>query len=202
MATKLITPKAILSYPHLATPQEADQPGKKAKYSASLVFAPGTDLTPLRAAALEAATEKFGKTYKVGPKGSQTEVPIKEALEKGLLRSPFRTDVEKKGYAPGSTFINVRTEQKPQVVYAHAGEDGKPVPMPAEKIAEEMYPGAIVRGSITAFGYDQAGNQGVSFALNNLQKLAEGERLDGRVNATEEFDAQLGQAPADLEALT
>jgi len=195
MSTKVITPEAILSYPHLLKPQaDKDNPAKKAKYSCSLVFLAGTDLTELRKAVIAAATEKFGATYKVGGKS----VPIEEALAKGALKSPFRTDGAAKGYPEGSIFLNVRTEQKPGIVFAWAGEDGKPKKMSDEDIAEQMYPGCKVRASLAAFGYDTSGNKGVSFALQNLQKLGEGERLDGRASAEEEFDAQLGQAPADL----
>jgi hypothetical protein len=64
-----------------------------------------------------------------------------------------------------------------------------------------MYPGAQVRGSVSAFGYDYQGNKGVSFGLNNLQKLGEGERIDGRVAADAEFDVDMSESPADLEHL-
>jgi hypothetical protein len=58
-----------------------------------------------------------------------------------------------------------------------------------------------VRASLRAFAYDTNGNKGVSFGLNNIQKLGEGQRLDGRKAATDEFDADLSQAPADISAV-
>lgn len=198
MSTIVITPEAICSYPHIVKPQaDRENPAKKPKYSMSLVFPKGTDLSALRAAAVAAATEKFGATYKVGGKS----VPIAQALDAGALRSPFRSDAAAKGYPEGSIFINVRTEQKPGVVFAWAGEDGKPKKMDDEEIQEQIYPGAKVRCSLAAFGYENSGNKGVSFALKNVQKLGDGERLDGRVSAEDEFDAQLGQEPADLAGL-
>ena len=57
-----------------------------------------------------------------------------------------------------------------------------------------------MRFSITAFGYDVKGNKGISFALNNVQKWADGERLDGRVRAEDEFSAE-APVTADLSDL-
>lgn len=200
MAQTVITPQAVLSYPHLHAPQEPMKGNTgKAKYSATLVFPAGTDLAALEAAAVEAAATKFGAELKL-PNG--TKLSVKEALARGILRSPFRRDGDMKGYPEGSVFINCRTEQQPQVVYAYPdAATGKPAVMPKEKIRDEMYPGALVRASIVAFGYENSGNKGVSFALNNLQKLGEGERIDGRKAADAEFDADLNAAPADLAGL-
>lgn len=189
-STKVVTPTAVLSYPHLHQPQPA-QDGKKPKYSCALIFPAGSDLSALEKAAFAAAEAKYPG------KGA-------DMLKKGQLKNPFRKTSEKDEYDklfPGGTFINVRTEQKPAIVYSYAGEDGKPARMPDEKVKEEMYPGVKVRASLAAFAYDTSGNKGVSFALNNLQKLAEGDRIDGRVAAEDEFDVDLSQAPADLGSL-
>jgi hypothetical protein len=58
-----------------------------------------------------------------------------------------------------------------------------------------------VRAQLRAFSYDSNGNKGVSFALNNIQKLGDGERLDNRQAATDAFEADLSAAPADISAL-
>jgi hypothetical protein len=163
-STKVITPPAMLSYPHLdkpQAPQAGSNPNAKAKYSATFVFEPGSDLRELEAAARLAAEERW---------------PGKSAVmfQKKQLKWPFRTDAESKGYANDSTFINCRTEQKPGVVLATAGPDGKPQVVADEDIRSTVYPGCIVRGSVRAFAYDISGNRGVSFALNNIQKLADG----------------------------
>ena len=41
----------------------------------------------------------------------------------------------------------------------------------------------------TAYGYDKAGNKGVAFGLQNLQKLGDGERFSGRTAAEDDFDS-------------
>lgn len=184
--TKVITPVFTLSYPHLDVPQKDDK--GKLKYSACLVFAPGTDLTALEKAVFAAAEEKFpGKG--------------KEMLTKQILKNPFRKDAAAKNYPDGSIFVNVRTEQKPGTVFSHAGPDKKPARVPDEKVKETFYPGAQCRASLRAFFYDVSGNKGISFALNNVQKVADGDRLDSRVDAVDEFQADLNAAPADIESL-
>lgn len=198
MSTQLVTPIAILSYPNLLKPQKAEKPGDKEKYSACLVFPAGTDLTAMRAAAIEAAIAKFGSEVTIGKKKFKTA----EACEKGLLKLPFRTDVEAKSYPDGSTFFNARSERKPGVVYSHA-EPGttKPARVPDSALELDLYPGCMVRASVTFFGYDVSGNVGVGVGLNNVQKVGEGERLDNRVAAENEFTADLDAAPADLASL-
>lgn len=186
-STRVQTPEAILSYPHLTKPQEG-QNGGKAKYSCTLVFPQGTDMKALIAARNAAIDKKWP--------GKREALLKSETFKKG-----FRTDGDDKGYGEGSIFINCRSEQKPGVVFRYAGADGKPQAMTDEQIAKEMYPGAKVRASVTFFGFENNGNKGVGVAINNLQKLGEGDRLDNRVSAENEFTADLNAAPADLESL-
>jgi hypothetical protein len=175
MAKSIITPVATLSYPALFAPK-AGLNGQEAQYGCALVFAPGTDLTELKQAAGEAMQEKWG-------------AKALELLRGGKLRMPFREDSVDKGYPEGSIFINVKSKTKPGIVGRFAGADGKPVPITRE---EDIYPGCQVRASLRCFAYDTNGNRGVSFSLGNLQKLADGDRLDGRKRAEDEFDALAG----------
>ena len=170
---RVTTPECILSYPHLFEPTKVNQnnASEKAKYSASFVFAPGVDLTDLKAAAAEAGLRKWGGKF---------EGMVKEKK----LRLPFRTDAVEKGYAEGSVFINARSDNKPGLVMPFAGEDGRPANVENPDI---MYPGSRVRASLVAFAYDTLGNMGVSFALGNVQWLGDGERLDSRVAAADDF---------------
>lgn len=189
--TRVLTPKARLSYPHLFEPWAGvnPRPGQEPKYSCALVFEPEhvdpkTDpYYKMMKEAVVAAGQLFW------PNGK-----FEAMLKKGQLRLPFREDWEAKGYAEDSIFINPRTTSKPGIVMPHAGSDGKPVDLTDTDL---VYAGCYVRASVTAFGYDNSGNLGVSFALNNLQWLENGERLDNRKAASEEFDA-VEEAPDDL----
>jgi hypothetical protein len=189
MAIKVTTPKAMLSYPHFAAPQPKKKPTDKSKYSGAFVFAPGTDLTEMENAVVEAASERWG-------------TKAADMLKKGQLRSPFRRDAEAKGYESGSVFINARSDNQPGLVYLwpEPGTD-KPAKVEPEKITDVFYAGAIVRAQLSAFTYDTDGNRGVSFGLNHVQKLAEGERIDGRQDASEVFDADLSAVPSELKDL-
>jgi hypothetical protein len=178
---KAITPKGRLSYPHLFEPQTPPNSNEPV-YSCALVFDEGTDLGELKKIAQAVAQEKWGAKYA-------------ELMKAGKIRSPFRDDGEEKGYPPGSVFINVKSKQAPGVVSIYPGPDGKP-----QKITDpaEIYAGCYARVSVRAFAYDTQGNRGVSFALNNVQKLADGDRLDGRSRAEDEFEAD-SSAAADLD---
>ena len=189
MSAKVVTPSATLSYPWLATAQPKKKATDKSKFSAALVFKPGTDLSEMEAAVVEVAVEKWGEK-------------AREWLKTGKLRSPFRRDAEAKGYESGSVFINARSDNQPGMVYLWP-EPGttKPAKVEPEKIKDVFYAGAIVRAQLSAFTYDTDGNKGVSFGLNNIQKLAEGERIDGRDAPEEAFDADLNAAPAELKDL-
>lgn len=185
--TRLTTPVGILSYPHLFEPMAGEEGGKK-KYSCALVFPPEADLGPLEAAAVEAARAKFGDNFFF-----EKQMP---KLGAKRLRWPIRVDEEGKYGEPGEMrYINARSETKPGIVDAalRVIDDAR---------AEEMYPGAKVRATVSAFGYDQPTNKGVSFGLGNVQKVGEGTRIDSRRSAVDDFEAipseELELAAADL----
>lgn len=187
---RIITPKARLSYPHLFEPWAGvnPKPGQEPKYSCSLVFEPDVVNLPDDLKEMKSAVVAAGQLF--WPSGK-----FETMLKEGRLRMPFRDDGEKKGYPPGAIFINPRTTGKPGIVMPHAGEDGKPVELTDQEL---IYAGCYVRGSVTAFGYDNSGNLGVSFALNNIQWWEHGERLDNRKAASEEFDP-VAEEPASLD---
>ena len=174
ISTRVVTPVARLSYPALFTPAKG-MDGAEGKYQCELIFEPGEDLSKLKAAAKEAARTKWGD-----------KIPAN-------LRSPFREgDVdrsEKDGYE-GRIFIGARSKDRPGVVVGGGLEDCVD--------PREVYGGCYVRASVTAFAYDRSGNRGIAFALNNIQKLGEGTRLDNRRAASDEFEADLNEEPASL----
>lgn len=194
--TRIISPLAILSYPHLHEPQ-AGQDGKKPQYSAALVFTPELLALPgeqekfqtMEAALIFVGQKKFGDKF-----AAQLQ---SESFKKG-----FRRDGEAKGYGKGSIYVNVRNAEQPGFVYSWP-ESGttKPARVPQEKVREVFYAGSIVRASLSAFAFNRPDSKGLSFALNNLQWIKDGPRLDNRKAADEDFAADLSQAPADLASL-
>lgn len=51
-----------------------------------------------------------------------------------------------------------------------------------------LYSGCYARVAMGAFAYNNNGNKGVSFGLNHVQKLRDGEPLGGITRAEDEFD--------------
>lgn len=193
-ARRALTPPGLLSFPHIFTPQvfagKDGEPDGDPKYGGVLVWTPEmkADLSKLKAIVQVAGIEKFGKEQ------------FAKLLKAGKIRLPFRNgdedDVQR--YPEGSVYINAKSDNQPQVV----GRYKDPATGKAQRITdpEELYPGAVVIFSVTAFGYDVRGNKGIAFALNNVQKYADGPRLDSRVAAEDEFDAE-EPAVADLSDL-
>jgi hypothetical protein len=59
-----------------------------------------------------------------------------------------------------------------------------------------FYAGCYARATVTAYGYDRAGNIGVSFGLQGVQKLRDGEAFNGRKPVEEQFEALDGEVSA------
>jgi len=196
---QLILQNVVLSFPHFDKAQEPQNPGDKPKFSGAFVLN-AAQVEQVKAAAIEVAVEKWGPT-----KGPQM-------VTTGGKGSTIRTDLAKSGYdkIPGAAgYISARSEAQPGLVYRHADPASvtpeKPKGVAAnvekDKIRDVFYPGAKVNVSVTAFSYDKATNKGVGFALNHVQKWAEGDRLDGRKSIEETFEAEMAEAPASLQGL-
>jgi hypothetical protein len=205
----IFTPKCVISYPHLYTPQMPPnpRPGQKARFSCVLLFPAEMDdedqklLLTMQQAALAKAVEKWGSEDKV------SEMMKMEGTHR--LKWPFRKDNQR---ADGSvkwdntkfrSFISPWSETQPGVVSRWADpNDPKRRPM---KILDpsKVFAGCIVKASVNPFAYDQTGNRGVAFGLQNVQLWQnEGvERLDNRANAEDEFQAEAAPEGA-LEALS
>jgi hypothetical protein len=176
MGKSVHTPEGTLSYPHLFTPQAAFEEGGKEKYGATIVFDAGTDLSALVDAVEAVGREMWGEKFE-------------QLMEKGKLRSPFRDDGEEKGYGEGSIYINAKSDYQPGVISRWIDpKTGKAQLIESE---DEMYPGCRVKLSVAPYCYDVRGNRGISFALNNVLRMGDGPRLDGRRSAGDDFAGDL-----------
>ena len=180
MADKLITPEFRASYVFLFTPQENKQDDGKVKkeYTVTAIFPKGADLKPLQAAAMKALSDKYG--------ADQSKWPTN-------LRSPFRKCKDRwkneggkqtipPGYEDGdAVFITLKASEKyrPGVVDAAVQDIIEP---------RILYSGCYCRASVRPYVYDNKGNKGVSFGLNNVQKLRDGEPLGGVSRPTDDFE--------------
>ena len=166
MSENVITPEFRVSFANVFRPAKPMQAGAEAKYGLTMLFPKGADLSALKKAAQDAVVEKWGADQAKWPKN---------------LRNPFRDQGERdyEGFEEGAVFINATSKQRPGLVDAKV-----------QDIIEEhqFYSGCYARASVRAFAYDQAGNRGVAFGLQNVQKLRDGDPLGGRSRPSDDFE--------------
>lgn len=171
MSKTLILPPGIGSYVTVLEPKP-DQQGKM-KYSITILVpkAREAELAPLKAAALQVATEKWG------PKAAAILANAKYPVIKDGDR---KTDEEGKvdPIYKGMLYFSAKSDRKPGII------DAKKQPVFSE---DDIYSGCFIRISGNVYAYEYQGNKGVSIGLGNVQVLRKGDRLDGRKAAEQEF---------------
>lgn len=200
---RLFTPVATANYPYLFVarmPTNA-KPGQKARFSVDLYFPPEASMTPedqarmkaINAACLKAAVDKWGIDK------------VKVWMKDNKLKLPFKKDIASREMDESKfeSYIQPWTQNPPGVVsnkaYPKGHEKaGKPIPIVDPK---DIYSGCQLRASVRPWTYDTDGNRGVNLGLLNVQKVGEGERLDGRVDAEDEFEATEEADASELESL-
>lgn len=175
----MITKKVRLSYLNAFEPKAA--PGSTAlKYSACVLISKDDAET------LKRVDEAVQKAIAVGiSKGKFTAAQVK------MLKMPLRDgddeyDGESRGKEyQGCMFLNASNKNAPGIV----GPDAKtPIFDP-----NELYSGCYAYADINFFPFNAQGNKGVGVGLNNLMKVADGDRLDGRQDAESAFDGLGGE---------
>lgn len=170
--TKVITGEVRLAYANLLTPR-APQPGADPKFSTVLLI-PKEDtatIKKIKRAQQAALEEGAGKVF-----GGKIPKVWKNTLRDG----DEEADLERNPEYEGMMFMNVSSKTKPGLVDRSL----------AELIDQtEVYSGMYARVSINAFAYSFQGSKGVSFGLNNVQKLRDGEAFAGSSRAADDFDA-------------
>lgn len=173
---KVTTPRFRASFVWAFKPQPPMEGSTgEPKYGVTMLFDEAARKTPqyeaMKKLAVHAAKEKFGDKLKPDGKGWFIG-----------LRNPFRDGAEKselEGYE-GMTFASATSKMQPGIV-----------DQTLNRIISEddYYSGCYSRATVTAYGYDKAGNKGVAFGLQNLQKLGDGDRFSGRTAAEDDFDS-------------
>lgn len=168
-AAKVVTGRVRLSYAHLFEPY-ASRATDTPKYSVCLLIPKSDTVTVEKIKkAVEAATET-GKSSKWGGK-----VPK-------ALKTPLR-DGDEEREAPeykNHYFINANSNQAPGVVDVSLNKIIDPA---------EVYSGCYAHVSVSFYPFSVGGNNGVGCGLNNVQKIADGERLAGKPAAEADFTA-------------
>jgi len=84
----------------------------------------------------------------------------------------------------GHWVISAKSNSAPEVVDANLN------PIISKN---EFYSGCYGRASIRFYAYNRNGNKGIGCGLGNIQKLEDGQPLDGRTTAAEDFGTPVAQ---------
>lgn len=171
-SNRIHTPAGIAAYVNVFTPrQRTDKKGNpqgEPKYSLALFFDEDTDLTEMKKVAKAKLIEAFGANAPALVAKGKINWPFQDTADMDDPSPPF----DQPGVA-----VNFKTTDKPGVVDA----DAEPI---MEK--SEVYSGMKARVSCRCFTYDNE-SKGVAFALINVQKLEDGERMSGNPSAEDDF---------------
>lgn len=179
LARKCVTPKFRASYVNVYKPTKATDEAKP-KFNITMLFDKDDDLSALKKAVKYAAEEAWGKDKAKWPK---------------KRKMPFRDGDEDKPDNPeyaGKIFVYASSrEDNPPGVY-----DQKKKPILESD--NNFKSGDYARASLIAFHYKTAGNEGISFTLQSVQKWETGEALGGKRGA-EDFDELESEEPEELD---
>ena len=175
--TRVQTPAFRAAFATLLNAKPINNSGEP-KYSVLALFDKRADLKDLKAAFQEAAKNKWGKD-------------AKKIVENPNFHNPFLDQGERvhsvtgelyNGMEVGATCISFKSDEahRPGVVDC----ENKAV-----LTSDEIYSGIIARATVDAFAWENSGKKGISFGLQNVQKLDDGPRLGGgKIPANDDFD--------------
>jgi hypothetical protein len=147
----IITPKGIACFAKVFTPDKESE-----KFEITIAMDKNSDFTELKRVIKETAVETWG-TF--DPKIHQN--PLKIAAADKVEKYPVLKD---------KVILTAKTKYAPAILN-----------LAKEEITsrEEFYSGCVVRVSLTPNAWEYKGRKGVGFYLQNILKVADGERLGG-----------------------
>ena len=172
MATKVVTGKVRFSYPHIFEPEAALGAGDP-KYSITLLI-PKSDTETLGKikAAMTEAREIFCNRNGANALPAKPVHTLKDGDGTKDNGDPFPPE------CAGHYVINVRSKTKPAIVDALRKDVTD---------ASQVYGGCYGRAAINFYGYNTAGQKGISATLLSVQVLPGGEPF-GTVGSANDFD--------------
>lgn len=169
--SNVVTGKVRFSYVHVFEPHTTLSGDEK--YSITLLI-PKSDIdtynrimTEIEKTINENLTSKFG-----GVRPTNLRLPLYDG-------DGLRTNGEEFGEeCKGNWVITAKSNDAPEIVDAQCN------PIISKN---EFYSGCYGRASIRFFAFNATGNKGIGCGLGNLQKLEDGQSLNGRTTASEDF---------------
>lgn len=180
-SNELRTGRVRISYAHVHEPK-APRGSTKAVYSGSILIQKTdaktlADLKKCVEAAIVLGVEKC--------KGWNGKRP-----DPSILVYPWHDgDKERKDDEnyKGVIFLNAKSERKPGLM-----DNGTP-PQPITN-PDDFYSGCYIRAFLSFYAYEFMGKKGIGVGLQHLQKVDDGPRLSGGVNAEDAFSDWGGSA--------
>lgn len=170
--TKVVTNTVRLSYCHLFEPFSSFE-GQEPKYS-TVILVPKSDTDTINKikAAQQAALEQ-GKSTKFNG-------TIPKNWKNTFRDGDEEADLEKNPEYRGHYFMTISNKTRPGLV----DQSVSPIMDPSE-----LYSGCYARVSMNAFPFSASGNKGVSFGLNHVQKVRDGEPFGSITKAEDDFES-------------
>ena len=169
---KVITGVCRLSYANIWQAKSIN--GGAPKYSASVLIPKSDTKTVAKVkAAIQAAYEEGEGKLKGHGKTAPSLASLKTPLRDGDTERP-----DDEAYA-GHWFINANSNTAPGVVDANR----EPI-----YDTSEIYSGVYARVSLSFYAFNSNGNRGIACALQNIQKVRDGEALGGKSKAEDDFN--------------
>ena len=169
---KVITGVCRLSYANIWQAKSIN--GGAPKYSASVLIPKSDTKTVVKVkAAIQAAYEEGEGKLKGNGKTAPSLASLKTPLRDGDTERP-----DDEAYA-GHWFINANSNTAPGVVDANR----EPI-----YDTSEIYSGVYARVSLSFYAFNSNGNRGIACALQNIQKVRDGEALGGKSKAEDDFN--------------
>lgn len=183
--TKVVTGTVRLSYANLAEPRSGFE-GQPPKFSTVLLIPKDDEKTV-------AAIRRAQKAALENGKSSTFKGVIPKSWKDTLRDGDEEMDLEANPEYENHWFMNVSAqESRPPVLVDRRREK-----FSKDEAALEIYSGVYARVSINAFPFSVQGNKGVSFGINAVQKVRDGEAFSGgKVDVDSEFD-DLGDEDVD-----
>lgn len=200
---ELMTPPFVASFPKLFEMEEDDN--GVLKYTCCAIFNPSkfkeiaartvgkADVAKTVALwerqwkDLVAAFKKIAvETYGCTDEGNKWMAEMRESEQRTGLRNG-KTKGNKAGFGEGTWFFNMSSQNEDLEVIDRKGE----IISKEEGNSKLVYSGCICRAKVVVKAYDSGGGVGITVYISNVQRLADGERLDNRTSAKDDFNDEL-----------
>lgn len=168
--SNFITPTFRVSFPKVFEPSDDFNTGKLTYSLQMLVPKDGEEINIFKKQILDIMIEKYGDKEKALNK-----------IKSPMFSNPIN-DGDNKEFPShkGHWYINTKSKFSPGLINADRSQIINP---------DDFYAGVYARASLSAFVWERQGKFGVSFSLQHIQKVKDGEPFVTSVKAEDVFDA-------------